>query len=58
MIDHNAFKQRDFMQQANEKLLQKLSKVLNSQNGGVEPIIGKNNLNYFVGRGNNFYLVR
>lgn len=58
MLDHNAFKQRDFMHQANEKLLQKLYKVINSENGGIEPLIGKSNLNYFIGRGNNFYLVR
>lgn len=24
----------------------------------MEPLIGKSNLNYFVGKGNNFYLVR
>lgn len=58
MLDHNAFKQRDFMHQANEKLLQKLYKVVNSENGGIEPVIGKSNLNYFIGRGNNFYLIR
>jgi hypothetical protein len=46
------------MQQANEKLLQKLYSVFNKENGNVEPIIGKSNLNYFVGKGNNFYLVR
>jgi hypothetical protein len=58
MLDHQAFKQRDFMNLANERLLQKLYKVLNTENGNVEPIIGKRNLNYFVGKGNNYYLVR
>jgi hypothetical protein len=32
--------------------------VFNKENGNVEPVIGKNNLNYYVGKGNNFYLVR
>jgi len=46
------------MNVSNEKLLQKLYKVMNHENGNMEPIIGKNNLNYFVGKGNNYYLVR
>lgn len=31
---------------------------MNKENGNIEPIIGKSNLNYYVGKGNNFYLVR
>lgn len=31
---------------------------MNKENGNLEPIIGKSNLNYYVGKGNNFYLVR
>jgi hypothetical protein len=38
--------------------LQKLFKVFNTENGHLEPIIGKSNLNYYIGKGNNYYLVR
>ena len=46
------------MNQANEKLLQKLYKVLNQENGNIEPMIGKSNISFYVGKGNNYYLVR
>lgn len=46
------------MNQANEKLLQKMYKTLNQENGNIEPMIGRNNVNYYVGKGNNYYLVR
>jgi len=52
------FKSKEFLNQANEKLLQKFYKVINQENNNVEPLIGKSNMPFFVGKGNNFYLVR
>eukprot|EP00347_Sterkiella_histriomuscorum_P005415 403356704 len=58
LMDFTQFKSKEFLNQANEKLLQKLYKTLNSENNNVEPIIGKTNLPFYVGKGNNYQLVR
>lgn len=54
----NEVKKPDFLQMVNVKLMQKLYRVLNSENDGAKPDTTSNYFRFFVGSGNNYTGVR
>lgn len=57
-IDMAEVKKPDFLQMVNIKLMQKLYRVLNSENDGAKPDTTSNYFKFFVGHGNNYTGVR
>lgn len=51
-------KKPDFLYTVNLKLMQKLYKVLNQENGQAKPEQGSNYFKFYVGPGNNHTTVR
>ena len=58
MIDPQEIKKPDFLYTANVKLMQKINKVLNTENKGIRPETGCNYYRFYVGKGNNHTTVR
>ena len=63
IVDHNFLRSREFLSFSKEKILRYLYNVINKSNGNIEPDNSKSlapfhQNRFYVGRGNNFILVR
>lgn len=58
IVDPKAVKAPDFLHTVNEKLLLKLYKVLNHENGSAKPEVSSTLFRFYVGKGNNYPSVR
>jgi hypothetical protein len=58
VLDLNELKKPDFLYTVNMKVVQKLNRVLNTENKNVKPEIGSSYFKFYVGTGNNYPTVR
>ena len=57
-MDRRGLRKADFFHIANQKLIQKLYQVLNTENGNAKPEASLRAYRFYVGGGNNATIVR